>query len=106
MNYPIPHIRLQYFLNPAATPTASYSETQEQILGGDAYSQAEAAIASWPGYAPTPLCDLPGLSHAAGVARLVIKKTIKTKMLHGSPVTQVPGVISLNRIFHKGQAVT
>jgi diaminopropionate ammonia-lyase len=43
------------------------------VLPGTGFQRAKAAIAAWPGYAPTPLRDLPGLAEEAGVAVLRIK---------------------------------
>ena len=73
MAHPISNLRLQYFLNPAVAPTALYSDAQKQILGGEAFTQAEAQIVQWPGYAPTPLRELSGLAKEVGVAKMYYK---------------------------------
>ncbi|WP_324830277.1 diaminopropionate ammonia-lyase [Pseudomonas saxonica] len=73
MSHPISNLRLQYFLNPAVAPTALYSDAQKQILGGEAFTQAEAQIVQWPGYAPTPLRELSGLAKEVGVAKMYYK---------------------------------
>jgi diaminopropionate ammonia-lyase len=55
------------FLNPrAGTPGIV-------TLPAGGYRRARAAIASWPGYAPTPLVDLPAIAAACGVASVRIK---------------------------------
>ncbi len=43
------------------------------VLPSGGYRRAKAEITSWPGYAPTPLRDLPSLASEAGVAALAIK---------------------------------
>ena len=53
---------------PAFEPAAPYGQRQLDVLGGQAYTSAEAQIRSWPGYQPTPLRDLSGLARAVGVA--------------------------------------
>ena len=50
-----------------------YTEAMAAILSDPALAEARAAIASWPGYAPTPLHSLPGLAAALGVARIDYK---------------------------------
>ena len=40
------------------------------VLDEAGYAEARAAITGWPGYAPTPLVDLPGLASALGVAAI------------------------------------
>jgi diaminopropionate ammonia-lyase len=43
------------------------------VLPDGGYARARAEITSWPGYAPTPLRDLPGLAAEAGVAAVRLK---------------------------------
>ena len=43
------------------------------VLPASGFRRAKAAITSWPGYAPTPLHDLPAIAAAANVAALRIK---------------------------------
>uniref|UniRef100_UPI000E2F77D2 pyridoxal-phosphate dependent enzyme n=1 Tax=Cupriavidus taiwanensis TaxID=164546 RepID=UPI000E2F77D2 len=73
MNHPLPNLKLQCALNPAATPGAPYGKRQQAVLGGDAFVRAAAQIRRWPGYAPTPLVALDGLARAAGVAQILYK---------------------------------
>lgn len=55
------------FANPrAGTPAAD-------VLPDSGFRHAHAEIAAWPGYAPTPLRDLPGLAREAGVAAIRLK---------------------------------
>src|SRR5262245_47848982 len=59
--------------NPNAQPAAPYGPRQQAVLNGTAFEQARREIASWPGYAPTPLVMLPGLARRAGIAALGYK---------------------------------
>jgi diaminopropionate ammonia-lyase len=43
------------------------------VLPDSGFRRAKAAITAWPGYAPSPLRDLPDLAHDAGVASIRIK---------------------------------
>lgn len=73
MNHPLPNLKLQCALNPAATPGAPYGARQQAVLGGAAFVRAAEQIRRWPGYAPTPLVALDGLAQAAGVAQILYK---------------------------------
>jgi diaminopropionate ammonia-lyase len=62
------------FQNPRAIKAAAYAEDgRDEILGLKAFAVAKTEIASWPGYAPTPLRALAGLAHAAGIGSLFYK---------------------------------
>jgi diaminopropionate ammonia-lyase len=43
------------------------------VLPAGGFRRARAEITAWPGYAPTPLHDLPALAHRAGVATVRVK---------------------------------
>jgi diaminopropionate ammonia-lyase len=43
------------------------------VLPAGGFRRAKAAITAWPGYAPTPLHDLPAIAAAAGIAALRMK---------------------------------
>ena len=43
------------------------------VLPAGGYRRAKAEITSWPGYAPTPLHDLPAIARQAGVAAVQLK---------------------------------
>ena len=58
--------------NPRALP-AVYGPMQARLLNAQALDAAKRVISSWPGYAPTPLYDLPGLAGALNLARLSYK---------------------------------
>lgn len=73
MTHPLPHVRLQAALNPAVEPCVPYGDTQRAILGGEAWTRAQAQITRWPGYSPTPLHRLDGLARAAGLAQILYK---------------------------------
>jgi diaminopropionate ammonia-lyase len=65
---------LRHLANPAALPAGSlYPDSLKATLSRVDGLRALAEIASWPGYAPTPLDDLPGLAKALGIARLWYK---------------------------------
>jgi diaminopropionate ammonia-lyase len=59
--------------NPRASRDLAYGESQRGVLSRERFAQARAEIASWPGYAPTPLVALPELASDAGIARLWYK---------------------------------
>ncbi len=59
--------------NPTAASSADYGPEQADILNETGLAIARSVIASWPGYRPTPLTELPGLATAAGMAKLYYK---------------------------------
>ena len=59
--------------NPKARSDAPYGARQHAVLNRAAFEQAKREIASWPGYAPTPLVGLPGLARAIGIGSLSYK---------------------------------
>lgn len=59
--------------NQSASRSRPYGEAERRILSREAFDAARAEIASWPGYAPTPLIVLPGLAKALGIGRLHYK---------------------------------
>ncbi len=59
--------------NPDAAPGRPYGAAETAVLGPADWQAARAEVSTWPGYAPTPLVDLPGLAAALGVDRLAIK---------------------------------
>jgi diaminopropionate ammonia-lyase len=59
--------------NAKARLNASYGPRQKTVLNRAAFEQAKREIASWPGYAPTPLTMLLGLARRAGIAALGYK---------------------------------
>jgi diaminopropionate ammonia-lyase len=62
---------LRVAVNPRAAPRdAAYGAT---VLTADGFAAAEGAIATWPGYAATPLARLDGLARRLGVAALWYK---------------------------------
>ena len=67
-------LAFRHLANPAALPAGSpYPDSLKAVASRMEGLQALAEIASWPGYAPTPLYDLPGLAKALGIARLWYK---------------------------------
>lgn len=69
----IPAFAVGSVLNPGAGPEAAYGPEQRAILNRAGFEAARREITAWPGYAPTPLVDLPGLAAAAGIDRLWYK---------------------------------
>jgi diaminopropionate ammonia-lyase len=59
--------------NPLFKPGEPYGVHRSALLSAHALDQAHSVIATWPGYAQTPLCALPGLAHDAGVASIHYK---------------------------------
>ncbi len=59
--------------NAAASKSVPWSKSQDAILNDAAYAAARDTITSWPGYAPTPLVPLPGLSAEIGVESIHFK---------------------------------
>lgn len=57
----------------AASQGVPYPDALRGILSLAALAEARAEIAAWPGYAPTPLRDLPGLAREAGVGTIRYK---------------------------------
>lgn len=51
-------------------PGADHAAPLPGVLTREVRTEAQAAIRAWPGYAPTPLLDLPGLARRLGVASL------------------------------------
>lgn len=60
-------------LNPAADRTAPYGAAQAVVLDEGAMQAAFSEISAWPGYAPTPLVELPGLAAAMEVDKVFYK---------------------------------
>jgi diaminopropionate ammonia-lyase len=59
--------------NPRARGDATWGARQEAVLDHAGFELARAAIARWPGFAPTPLRRLDGLARAMGVAAVLYK---------------------------------
>lgn len=66
------HYDIRHFANPKAAP-ADYGPAQKKLLSREALAKARPEIESWPGYAPTPLHEMPGLAKAAGIGTLWYK---------------------------------
>jgi diaminopropionate ammonia-lyase len=61
-------------VNPRAAPPAEpYGAARSRVLSAAGFSAAAAEIATWPGYAPTPLHALPQLARRLGVAEIRYK---------------------------------
>lgn len=64
---------LDLLLNPLAEPEAPYGPGERQVVSLEAHRRAFREIEGWPGYAPTPLVQLPGLADRTAVADVRIK---------------------------------
>ncbi|WP_235829941.1 diaminopropionate ammonia-lyase [Algihabitans albus] len=64
---------LEIALNPKGEPSRPYGARQSAILNRAAFETAQAEIAGWPGYRPTPLVRLPGLAGRLGLAEIAYK---------------------------------
>ena len=59
--------------NPSLDRARPYGPAERAILSETGLAAAKAEIASWPGYAPTPLPPLPGLAKALGLGAALYK---------------------------------
>ncbi|MDH3692851.1 MAG: diaminopropionate ammonia-lyase [Gammaproteobacteria bacterium] len=59
--------------NPKASPHLNYGPALKAILNEHSSALAQTEIASWPGFAKTPLVCLPGLAAVAGVSSIYYK---------------------------------
>lgn len=64
---------LAHRANPKARADGLYGPRQQAVLNRAAFERARREIASWPGYAPTPLVMLPALARRVGIAVLGYK---------------------------------
>ena len=64
---------MQLFLNPQSSREAAFGPAQAAVFDEEAGRRARAAIASWPGYAPTPLLRLDGRARELGIGALYYK---------------------------------
>ena len=60
-------------LNRTADKAKPWTQDQNDILNDANFTLAKATISSWPGYAQTPLYNLPSLAEEAGVASVHYK---------------------------------
>jgi len=60
-------------VSPRFQAAEPYGAERASLLSAPALAQAQTVITSWPGYAVTPLCVLPGLARKAGVASIHYK---------------------------------
>ena len=68
---------LRLHMNWRCDRDAAYGPAQMAVIDHDSRAQARETIASWPGYAPTPLIELPHLAEKLGIKRLRIKHESK-----------------------------
>lgn len=65
---------MRLFVNPRVDRASPYPETMKPILSLAAEAAARREIASWPGYAPTPLRDLDWAAQALRLAAVTFKE--------------------------------
>ena len=63
----------EFHANAAASKQAPWTDAQDAILSDAGLADAKAAIASWPGYAATPLHGLASLAKEIGVSEVLYK---------------------------------
>jgi diaminopropionate ammonia-lyase len=66
--FPAHHVR-----NPCLDRARPYGPQERAVLNQEAFRRAKAEIASWPGYAPTPLVALPGLAARLNLGAIAYK---------------------------------
>lgn len=64
---------LQHFHNPAAAPGRAYGPAEEAVLNREGMEAARRDLFAWPGYAPTPLHNLPEAARRVGVGAIWYK---------------------------------
>jgi len=67
------HRPARFLLNSAFIRARPYGPAQLSVLNAEAHARARVEIQSWPGFAPTPLLTLDGLSRELGVKTLWYK---------------------------------
>jgi diaminopropionate ammonia-lyase len=73
MNTTSPKLALRLHMNWRCDRDAAYGPAQQAVIDHDSRTLAYETIASWPGYAPTPLIELPHLARKLGIKRLRMK---------------------------------
>ena len=64
---------VRLFANPRAAGAVTYPDDLRDVISREECAAALAEISSWPGYSPTPLRELPGLTRVLGLARIWYK---------------------------------
>lgn len=64
---------LQHFHNPAAKADRAYGRAEEAVLNRAGMEAARRDLLAWPGYAPSPLYDLPEAARRVGVGTIWYK---------------------------------
>ncbi len=73
MTWPLVTLDLRLHLNPRCDRNAVYGSRQQIVIDRSQRQAAHETIARWPGYAPTPLVDLPDQAARLGIAGLRVK---------------------------------
>lgn len=69
---------ISLYSNPRAASVAEpYGEQRSQVMSQAGFAAAHTEITQWPGYAPTPLVQLPGLAQSLGLKALYYKDESK-----------------------------
>lgn len=77
MNTTSPKPALRLHMNWRCDRNAAYGPAQQAVIDHDSRTLAHETIASWPGYTPTPLIELPHLASKLGIKRLRMKHESK-----------------------------
>lgn len=81
---------LQHFHNDNAAIARPYGAAEAAVLNREGMEAARRDLLAWPGYAPTPLMDLPEAARAIGVGRLWYKDEAKRFTLNSFKAMGAP----------------
>jgi diaminopropionate ammonia-lyase len=90
---------LRHVHNRLADPARVYGPAERAILEQESSDEAASEIASWPGYAPTPLVELPRLAATLGLERVSYKDEGKRFTL--SSFKAIGGAYALMRVLRR-----
>ncbi len=74
MSFSFPALPFKIARNKHETPDADYGDRQSVVINAEGLIEARRCISAWPGYAATPLINLPGLARELGINRLFYKQ--------------------------------
>ncbi|MBL8586934.1 MAG: diaminopropionate ammonia-lyase [Methylobacteriaceae bacterium] len=97
--HPVRHVRNAY-VDRARPPGAA----ERAIMDLAAFERAHREIASWPGYAPTPLVALPGLARRLGLGAVMVKD--EGRRFHLESFTALGGAYAVKRLIEERLAAS
>ena len=74
MSHLFPKIPFQLAKNRWVTVEAEFGDRQRAVINKEGLAEARKCISAWPGYAATPLLELPALAQELGIGRLFYKQ--------------------------------